>query len=105
MSTIRMLAATHGLRDSRYGDPRSERSGNPALSLCAPEATSEYDAYAGTVGRLLREGAREEEITNFLREVEEERITLSGDAANAAHKIVEWHDRVMTQLDRRDPLA
>jgi hypothetical protein len=69
-----------------------------------PEATSEYDSYSGTVGRLLREGARVAEITNFLREVEDERITMSGDAPNAAHKIIEWYDRVMSQLDRNHTL-
>jgi hypothetical protein len=68
----------------------------------APDATSEYDAYAGTVGRLLRDGAREAQIAGFLREVEEERITLSGDAPGAARKIVEWYDRVMAQVHREE---
>jgi hypothetical protein len=70
-----------------------------------PEAKGEYDDYAGTVARLLREGAREAEIAGFLRQVEEERITLAGDAPNAAHKIVEWYDRVMAQLGPNDKPA
>lgn len=65
-----------------------------------PEATSEYDSYAGTVGRLLRDGAREAEITDFLRDVENTRITLAGDAPNASRKVTEWYDRVMAQLAR-----
>lgn len=65
-----------------------------------PDARNEYDDYAGTLGRLLREGAREAEIASFLRDVEQEHITLAGDAPKAAHKIVEWYDRVMAQLGR-----
>ena len=65
-----------------------------------PEARDEYDAYSGTVARLLREGGREPEVAAYLREVETDRITVAGDAELAARKIVEWHDQILRQLDR-----
>ena len=36
--------------------------------------------------------------------LEDEQITLSGDVGSAAHKIVEWYDRVMARLDGGDTL-
>jgi hypothetical protein len=65
-----------------------------------PEARDEYDGYAGPLARMLRDGAREPEVIAYLREVEENRITVSGDAELAARKIVEWHDRVLRRIDR-----
>jgi hypothetical protein len=63
-----------------------------------PEAIDEYDGYSGQIAKRLRDGAREPEIQAYLRDAEDDRIGVSGDAATAARKIVEWHDQVLRQL-------
>lgn len=63
-----------------------------------PEAVDEYDSYVGTIGRRLREGAREDGLVEALRDAEQH-ITVAGDADTAARKVVEWHDHVMTRMN------
>ncbi len=47
-----------------------------------PEAADEYDAYIGGVYELLEEGASEEKISAYLRQIEIDRMEM----LNASHE-------------------
>jgi hypothetical protein len=65
-----------------------------------PEAQGEYSGYAGTIGRMLREGAAKGELAAFLGEAE----THMGIAPNVelntlvATKLLDWYEE--TTRDR-----
>ena len=41
-----------------------------------PEPADEYDTYVGAVGRMLREGATDEELARYLVDIRENRMGL-----------------------------
>jgi hypothetical protein len=58
-----------------------------------PEAQDEYDGYLGPVAGLLREGANEKRIAQFLFEIRTERMGMDPRAADdrrAARAILDW---------------
>lgn len=67
-----------------------------------PAARDEYDGYVLVVGRMLRDGLDAPAIRSYLRGIEENEITLAGDADLAARKVVEWHARVTRRIADRD---
>jgi hypothetical protein len=58
-----------------------------------PEAQNEYAGYSGTLGRMLREGASEAELANYLGEAEAHMGLRPNDELDrlAANKLVEWY--------------
>jgi hypothetical protein len=63
-----------------------------------PEAISEYDDDVGQVGRLLREGAGEEQVAAYFSE-HDFGVGPHRDADRlAARKVVEWFTRSMERL-------
>jgi len=67
----------------------------------------EYSSYAGTVARMLREGAREEEIAAFLSKAATEHIGVSASPAAeraAAAKCVAYFETEMRSV-RHDKRA
>jgi hypothetical protein len=70
-----------------------------------PDAQDEYDDYVGPVGRMLRDGAREDAVAQYLEQVVRKDIGLTGGGNHrggykvAARKVVDWHDQVLRQVD------
>jgi hypothetical protein len=62
-----------------------------------PEAQGEYTGYAGRLGRMLREGASEQELVASLAEAERSmRLGPKGERnALVAGKLIEWYARSM----------
>jgi hypothetical protein len=67
--------------------------------IAAP--SDEYVTYAGTVGRMLREGASAEEIARYLEEMERDHIGLgyAEDRSALAGEIVSWFRAEMGAAD------
>jgi hypothetical protein len=61
----------------------------------------EYVTYAGTVGRMLREGASAGEIARYLEEMERDHIRLgcAEDRNALAQEIVTWFESEMRAAD------
>ncbi len=80
---------------------RLMREWDPIGAQGIPEAADEYDSYVGTVGTMLRDGARAGELRAYLRDVRVHRIGMGAswkarrrdDAASRA--LVEWYEREM----------
>ena len=70
-----------------------------------PEAAGEYDSYVGTIGRMLREGAKSEELSAYLTRVRTERMGLNHPDIKPREPavstlLVEWYENEMR--DSRD---
>lgn len=66
-----------------------------------PAAQDEYAAYARALAPMLRAGAREDAVEAYLRDVEENAITVSAGAArrrDVAVRIVAWHRACVSRL-------
>jgi hypothetical protein len=64
-----------------------------------PEAQNEYVGYSGTLGRMLREGASEAELADYLAQAEKRMGLRPNDQVDklTATKLVEWYRHEMTQ--------
>jgi hypothetical protein len=75
-----------------------------------PAACDEYDSYAGPIVARLKEGASEDDLAGFLKQIESEQMGLGAGSPgrrarrrDVAQFIVEWYPASIAGWRRRDP--
>lgn len=71
-----------------------------------PAAVDEYDDYVLPLGRMLRDGASEEQVAAYLGGVSSQEMELSTPdlGRHAAAKVIEWHSKAPRQRDQWKPV-